>query len=302
MIWKKKGLIFNSNYQNDWMVSHAMLPFAKKIRNDIFRIYFSPRDISNRSHGAFIDVDFNNKYNIVNISQNPIISPGEIGLFDDSGAQPCCFVEHNNKQYLYYVGWSLCQSIPFRTFLGLAIKNDSDLLFKKYSSAPIMSWTKDEPYSIGWVFVLHHDNKFKMWYECNINWININNNYVHYFVIKYAESDDGINWNRFNKISIPIEEDENVVSRPSLIIENDIYKMWYSYKKNGFYRIGYAESLDGINWLRKDNEVGIDVSEDGWDSEQIEYPFVFNHKGERYMLYNGNGYGKSGFGLAQLIK
>jgi hypothetical protein len=44
-----------------------------------------------------------------------------------------------------------------------------------------------------------------------------------------------------------------------------------------------------------------DVSEEGWDSEMMCYPYVFDHKGERYMLYNGNGYGKSGFGIAKLI-
>jgi hypothetical protein len=28
------------------------------------------------------------------------------------------------------------------------------------------------------------------------------------------------------------------------------------------------------------------------------YPFVFDHAGSRFMLYNGNGYGKTGFGIA----
>jgi len=75
--------------------------------------------------------------------------------------------------------------------------------------------------------------------------------------------------------------------------------MWYSYKgTETTYRIGYAESGDGISWERMDEKVGIDVSQSGWDSEMIEYSFVFNHKGLKYMLYNGNGYGKNGIGLA----
>ncbi len=44
------------------------------------------------------------------------------------------------------------------------------------------------------------------------------------------------------------------------------------------------------------------VIPDGWDSEMIDYPFDFDHKGHRYMLYNGNGYGKTGFWLAVLEK
>jgi len=30
------------------------------------------------------------------------------------------------------------------------------------------------------------------------------------------------------------------------------------------------------------------------------YPYVFDHAGSRYMLYNGNGYGRTGFGIAIL--
>ena len=73
--------------------------------------------------------------------------------------------------------------------------------------------------------------------------------------------------------------------------------MWYCYAIDN-YRIGYAESEDGIAWERKDDEVGIDISESGWDSEMIEYPFVFEHKGRKHMLYNGNEYGKEGIGYA----
>ena len=67
------------------------------------------------------------------------------------------------------------------------------------------------------------------------------------------------------------------------------------------YRIRYAKSRDGVTWERKPVEfVGLDVSSSGWDSEMVCYPHVFDHKGKRYMLYNGNGYGRTGFGLAVL--
>ena len=75
--------------------------------------------------------------------------------------------------------------------------------------------------------------------------------------------------------------------------------MWYSYSIDK-YRIGYAESLDGIKWERKDEQVGITVSEFGWDSESIEHCYVFNHLNSKYMLYSGNDFGKSGFGIANL--
>jgi hypothetical protein len=75
--------------------------------------------------------------------------------------------------------------------------------------------------------------------------------------------------------------------------------MWYACRGET-YRIGYAESADGLSWKRHDAQAGIDVSEEGWDSEMIAYPWVFDHGGRRYMLYNGNGYGETGIGLAVL--
>jgi predicted GH43/DUF377 family glycosyl hydrolase len=141
-----------------------------------------------------------------------------------------------------------------------------------------------------------------MWYVSCTRWELEDNQPKHYYHIKYAESNDGIHWERTGRVCIDFESsDEYAISRPCVVKDDDIYRMWYSYRGES-YRIGYAESEDGIHWERKDEEVGIDVSPSGWDSEMIEYPFVFDHEGKRYMLYNGNGYGKTGIGLAVLAE
>ncbi|MNL67240.1 hypothetical protein D3C87_1918050 [compost metagenome] len=75
--------------------------------------------------------------------------------------------------------------------------------------------------------------------------------------------------------------------------------MWYSVR-GGKYRIGYAESDDGCEWIRRDELAGITVSDSGWDSDSVEYAHVFDYGGARYMLYNGNDFGATGFGLAIL--
>jgi hypothetical protein len=140
-----------------------------------------------------------------------------------------------------------------------------------------------------------------MWYVSCTKWEMKNDQPKHYYHIRYAESFDGIHWDRKGIVCIDFRSsDEYAIARPCVLREVGIYKMWYSYRGKR-YGIGYAESKDGLHWERKDDEVGIDVSESGWDSEMIEYPFVFDHKGERYMLYNGNSYGKTGIGLAKLI-
>ena len=141
-----------------------------------------------------------------------------------------------------------------------------------------------------------------MWYLSATKWKMEEGRPKHYYHIKYAESDNGIQWERKGIVCIDFaSEEEYAISRPCVLKDKDVYRLWYSYRGQS-YRIGYAESGDGIHWERKDKEVGIDVSMSGWDCEMIEYPFVFDHQGQRYMLYNGNGYGKTGFGLAVLEK
>jgi hypothetical protein len=139
-----------------------------------------------------------------------------------------------------------------------------------------------------------------MWYLSCVRWDQHQGKPRHHYHIKYAESQDGIDWVRNGIPCIDFDSPgEYAISRPSVIKDGDRYRMWYSYRGER-YRIGYAESVDGIRWERMDSEVGIDVSSAGWDSEMVEYPHVFDHQGTRYMLYNGNHYGETGFGYAIL--
>ena len=304
MKWRKLSQIFCPDNNYPWMINYAAVPIAYNIDNDIFRIYFSSRDKNNRSYTCFVVLDINNPSDIIDISNYPILSPGEIGCFDDSGSMATSMQRINDKLFLYYIGWNLGVTVPFRNSIGLAISEDNGITFEKAFKGPVLDRTKDEPYFVASNCVLFDNSIYKMWYLSCVKWNMINDKPVHYYHIKYSESTDGINWDRCGIIAIDfLYENEYAISVPRVIKEDNIYKMWYSYR-GGFlsdnYRIGYAESKNGIEWTRKDDEIGIDISSGGWDSEMICYPFVFDHKGKRYMLYNGNGYGKTGFGLAVL--
>lgn len=76
--------------------------------------------------------------------------------------------------------------------------------------------------------------------------------------------------------------------------------MWFLYRSGTGekYRIGYVKSTLNQKWELALDEVGLTVSESGWYSEMIEYSFVFDHSGGRYMFYNA--YGKTRFGLVVL--
>lgn len=298
MYWKKLGLIFCPNNHFEWMISHAANPVAEHLQDDLFRIYFSCRDHHNRASIAYLDINMTEPLKIVNLSKTPVLSPGILGCFDDSGVSMACIIKNNEERFLYYLGWNLGVTVPWRNSIGLATLDKNSGEFKRHSLAPILDRNHVDPFSISYPWVMYDNNIWKMWYGSNLKWGKEQKEMSH--VIKYAESKDGIHWHRDGNIAINFKNhSEYALSKPCILKENDLYKMWYAYRGNS-YRIGYAESNDGISWIRKDHEVAIDVSRSGWDSESIEYPCVFAHKGSIYMLYNGNGYGKTGFGLAIL--
>lgn len=299
MKWKKLGRIFCPTGEVEWMRSHAAVPIAEHIADDLFRMYFTSRDSSNRSYTGFVIVDINKPNEILEMSASPVLSPGGLGEFDDSGAMATWLTFHQGKKFLYYIGWNLGVTVPFRNSIGLSISTQGDV-FSRYSSGPIVDRTMREPHFCASCCVLPGEDFWRMWYLSCTGWQMREGKPEHRYHIKYAESHDGINWQREGVVAIDFANDqEYAISRPSVIHDNDRWRMWYSFRGQ-FYRIGYAESEDGRQWKRLDSQVGIDVSTSGWDSEMIEYPFVFDHKGQRYMLYNGNGYGKTGFGLAVL--
>jgi predicted GH43/DUF377 family glycosyl hydrolase len=299
MKWIKKGLIFEPPKNLGWMVSHAANPVAEHLGGDLYRVYFSGRDERNRASIGFVEFDIIHPEKIINISSKPVVSPGAIGTFDDSGTSMGCIVRHGDTRYLYYLGWNLGITVPWRNSIGL-LTSEGNSPFTRFSNAPVLDRSGVDPFSISYPWVLKEDNKWRMWYGSNLKWGSMQEDMAH--LLKYAESSDGIRWFPTGEISLDFKGDnEYAMSKPCVVKERGVYKMWYSYRGES-YRIGYAESKDGLQWERKDEEAGIDVSETGWDSEMICYPHVFEHNGEKYMLYNGNSYGKSGIGLAVLAR
>ena len=280
------------------MLSHAANPIAEPLYDHVFRIYFSCRDKDSRSHISFIEVDIRPPFKILKIADHPLLTPGEIGAFDDSGVSLSCLKQIRGRKYLYYLGWNLGVTVPWRNSIGMAIHDPESDTFQRVSKAPLMDRNEVDPFSLSYPFVLEDEGTFRMWYGSNLKWGKHQEEMAH--VIKYAESADGFEWIRKGKVALTFKNaGEYAISRPHVLKESGLYKMWYSFRGKG-YRIGYAESHNGVDWQRKDEEAGIDVSQEGWDSETIEYPFVFDHDNRRYLLYNGNGYGKTGIGLAVL--
>lgn len=316
MKWKKLGKIFNPmDYQwDEEFIGFAQSPQAI-VFNDFVRIYFAIRKADENgkfiSHIRFVDFDKEFK-SVLNISKHPVFGPGKLGCFDEHGVFPLNVLKHGDKILGYSNGWTRRVSVSVETGIGYAESTDGGNSFQRIADGPVMSASTKEPVLVGDPFVKFFDKQFHMWYLFGLGWKKYSTDAPpdRIYKIGHATSPDGINWNKEEGIKIisdKLGEDE-CQALPTVALFEGKYHMIFCYRssfdfrknKNNGYRIGYAYSTDLKNWVRADEQAGIDVSETGWDSDMQCYPHIFEVNGKLYMLYNGNEFGKHGFGLAVL--
>jgi hypothetical protein len=297
--WEKRGLLVAPPQGLAWSASHAAVPHVEVRSDDELRIYFTTRDGRGRSHVARAEVRGDLVPANVQIEPEPLLRPGEAGLFDDSGAMTSSLVRLGGRHYLYYQGWSLGVTVPFYVYGSCATSDDDGRTFTRVAPTPILDRTPVDPFWTSSPWVILDEGRWRMWYVSGTGWAIDGETVEHYLVhVRYAESDDGINWRRDGAVAIDFAHPgEYAIARPCVVRDDDCYRMWFAYRGEA-YRIGYAESPDGVRWTRHDDGVGITVSESGWDSQMLEYPCVFDYRGERHMLYNGDGFGRTGIGHA----
>ncbi len=276
------------------------------VGEDTVRIYFGPRDEQGRTRTTFIEADADDPAQVRSVHDRPVLDLGRLGAFDDSGAMPGCVVDVDGEKWLYYIGWSPAVTVAYRNAVGLAISSDGGLTFERAFEGPVVDRNRDEPFFTASPFVLREPGGWRMWYASTIDFLVVDGKPEPVYVIKYAESDDGIAWRRENVTCIEQRLPNEANARPWVVRDGDRYRMWFCYRggeryredRTQGYRLGYAESSDGIVWDRRDDEAGLDRSEAGWDSQMIEYASIYEHRGTRHMLYNGNGFGLTGIGHA----
>jgi predicted GH43/DUF377 family glycosyl hydrolase len=304
VIWRKLGVVYKPDGAKDWAVSHASLPTPLELNTGDIRLYLSFRDKDNVGRVGYVDVNAYDPVKILAISNRPVLDAGLPGTFDENGVLPTCVVDATaDTKYLYYVGFELGTKIRYRLLTGLAVSHDGGETFHRLRQTPILERSEKELYFRCGPFVLKDGNVFKMWYVAGSSWTVVAGKEMPVYELKYLESADGISWDPAGKTCLDLcDPDEHGFGRPFVVKENGLYKLFYSIRRRSLaaYRLGYAESTDGINWQRRDHELGLDVSKEGWDSEAIMYSAVITVRDRTYMFYNGNNFGETGFGVALL--
>jgi predicted GH43/DUF377 family glycosyl hydrolase len=235
------------------------------------------------------------------LSEDPVLDVGERGTFDFNGVSYPWLVRTPDTERLYYTGWTKGYHVPFINDLGLAERGPLAKQFSRRSRATIFSRTNDEPFGTGSVCVIKTENLWKMWYTTFVTWQNTLNDAKHYYHIRSAVSPDGLSWSRLSEPCIDFKEGlgEYAIARPSVLQYQGNYLMWFSVR-GAAYRIEFAWSRDGTVWERHSDVLALGSSDGGWDSDMVSYGHVVLAGDSLLMLYTGNGYGRSGFGITRL--
>ena len=315
--WRKLGRIFDPaqfelpNHCEHFAQSPQALVFDRFVR-----IYFSSRERDPRngkylSHVCFAEFtkDFRE---VIRVSDRTVIELGALGCFDEHGIFPMNVLRHGDKVYGYTCGWSRRTSVSVETSVGLAVSVDEGLTFRKIGDGPILTSSLNEPFLVGDAFVQVHGDLFHMWYIFGTAWKRSAEFAApeRTYKIGHAISRDSVSWEKEEARQIipdRLNSDESQ-ALPTVTKIGERYHMLFCYRqstdfrtnKDRGYQLGHAWSDDMDRWTRDDAGVGIDVSAEGWDSDMLCYPHLFECDDRTYLLYNGNEFGRHGFGIAVL--
>lgn len=299
--WRKLGRLFEPPPEglHPKLASHAANPLPVRLSGDVYRVFYSGRDAANRSSVGAVDVDIA-RAEVVRVHREPFFEHGGPGSFFEAGVSIGCLHAVGDRTLMLFMGWQQPEGGHWRGDIG-ALVVAPDLTLSLESPVPWLASDATDPVSLSYPWVLPDAaGGWRMWYGSTVTWDAGNGEMLH--VINGAHSADGLHWAR-EGLAVPFQLGRaQAFSRPSVVRDGrGGLDMWFSFRSGSGtpYRIGRARSADGLCWRLCLDQSGIDVSPAGWDSEMLAYPCVWDHDGRRLMLYNGNGYGRSGFGLAQ---
>ena len=314
--WRKIGLIFElaqSPLPERGLISHAQSPQAL-VYDDFVRIYFSSRRVDNV--GKYIScpqyVDFDKSLSsILRYAPQDVMPQGGLGCFDEHGIFPFSPLRDGGQIKAYTSGWTRRVSVDVDSGIGLAVSNDNGETFSRVGSGPVLTASLQEPFLVIDAFVRRFAGCWHMFYIAGKAWRTSESSGVpeRVYKIRHAVSYDGINWERTGKQIIPDAINENECQAlPCVMRIGKRYCMIFCYRamndfrtnRKNAYRLGFASSDNLTDWNRNDKNLGLTPSLSGWDAAMQCYPHLFTVGEKIYLLYNGNDFGRNGFGMALL--
>lgn len=311
-----KRFIFNPNEHLGEAYQFAQSPQCVVFEKFV-RVYFSTRtqDVDNgkfRSHIRY--ADFDKKFSkVLKVASTEVIALGALGTFDEHGIFPINLLKEENRILAYTCGWSRRTSVSVETSTGLAISLDGGETFSKMGEGPVLTSSLKEPFLVGDSFVRKYNERYHMWYIFGKKWMlpTTTEPEARIYKIGYASSTNGVDWvkNEGEQIVSDVLNENECQALPSVIKIGNMYHMVFCFREatdfrnndERSYRLGYASSSDLKTWVRNDKHLKLeDNASNIWDSNMKCYPHLVQVDDKVFLLYNGNAFGKEGFGIAEL--
>lgn len=300
-MWEPMGLVDCGIGNLPWHASHAFLPTPHILSDETIRIYAAFLDHDKIGRIGYVDLSARDPRKVVGKSRSPVLDIGVPGCFDDHGVTPMTVTWVGGQLRLYYTGWQLSSTIRFYLFTGLAVSEDGGESFSRLSQVPLLERSEDERTVRTAANVVFNRGMWKMWYIAGSSTIMIDGKQVPTYDMRYLESADGLKWGSHGQLVMaPAGSDEFGFGRPYVLETPTGFEMWYSIRtRSRGYHLGYAISADGRHWRRQDNSACARLPCADWDSQMQAYGTVVDCAYGRYLFYNGNDFGRSGFGVAR---
>ncbi|HZS30101.1 MAG TPA: hypothetical protein VFA37_02470 [Gaiellaceae bacterium] len=303
MKWNKRGHVYAPDGNLWWAKAYAFPPTPYLLSDEVIRIFIGSCDEDTVGRIGYVDVAAANPLEIVGLAREPLLDIGRPGTFDDNGILPTSVIDAGDRLLMYYVGYQLGHRIKYFQFTGLAESTDGGESFHRVQETPVTDRSDHELVNRTSAFVELFEDRFRMWYVGGSEWTVVAGKPLPVYKLRYMESNDGIHWPAEGRIVLDfVDDDEHAFGRPWVVRRRgEPTRMLYSVRRrSNDYRIGLAESDDEVIWTRRDDAVGITVSDAGWDSEMVAYTSVLTWRDQTYLFYCGNERGKTGFGYAEL--
>ncbi len=301
--WEKLGRVYCANGEAPWRRSHAYLPTAVVLSPSTVRVFVAFLDEHGMGRLGYVDVDAANPTRVQGVSETPALDLGRPGTFDEHGVTPLCLVREGSSLYLYYAGWQRSASVRYFLFTGLARSDDGGAGFARVSEAPVLDRCDGELLVRTGGFVFAHANRWIMTYMGGSDHVDVSGKTTPSYDLRTISSGSPLAWTGRGTVAlVPNRPAEFGFGRPWVIAEGGRCRMWFAVRhvEHG-YQLAYAESADGLRWERRDDALRFTGAQTEWDSRTKSFPSVVDTAAGRFMFYNGNDYGATGFGVAKLI-
>jgi hypothetical protein len=302
-VWQRLGLVYCARGEAPWRTSHAYLPTACALSASVVRVFVAFLDAAGMGRLGYVDVDAADPTRVLGVGDRPSLDLGRPGTFDEHGITPLSLVRDGAALYVYYAGWQRSASVRYFLFRGLARSDDDGASFARVSEAPLLDRCDGELLVRTGGFVFAHADRWIFAYMGGSEQLQVAGKPTPTYDMMTLCSQSPLVWSGAGTLALaPRRPHEFGFGRPWVISERGRCRMWLSVRSAASgYGLTYAESSDGLAWERRDGALQFTGAREAWESETQSFASVVDTHAGRFMFYNGNGYGATGFGVAKLV-